>query len=189
MYVRGLAILATDRAVPFRGAVEERPSGHGEIHAADGIGFGGRGDRNGCGEEKDCEKGLHDSSDRRNFIPGRHGRQRRLPRLAARFLGVSSAPPPRSSVCVIGDTPTRRRGRLHVQPARRQRSVCERYAWRDGALASRRRIQISARRNRNAFVITETELKLIASAAIIGLRRRPKTGYSTPAAIGTPRAL
>jgi hypothetical protein len=34
--------------------------------------------------------------------------------------------------------------------------------------------------------MTETELKLIAAAAIIGLSRIPKNGYNTPAAIGTP---
>jgi hypothetical protein len=32
------------------------------------------------------------------------------------------------------------------------------------------------RRNRSAFTITETELKLIAAPAIIGLRRRLKNG-------------
>ena len=31
-------------------------------------------------------------------------------------------------------------------------------------------------RNRSAFAITETELKLIAAPAIIGLRRTPKNG-------------
>ena len=35
--------------------------------------------------------------------------------------------------------------------------------------------------------MTETELKLIAAAAIIGLSSNPNQGYSTPAAIGTPR--
>ena len=44
-------------------------------------------------------------------------------------------------------------------------------------------------RNRNEFAITETELKLIAAAARIGLSSNPNTGYSTPAAIGTPIAL
>jgi hypothetical protein len=34
----------------------------------------------------------------------------------------------------------------------------------------------STLRRRRAFAITETELKLIAAAAIIGLRRIPKTG-------------
>ena len=43
--------------------------------------------------------------------------------------------------------------------------------------------------NRNAFAITETELKLIAKAAIIGDSNNPKTGYKTPAAIGTPIVL
>ena len=37
--------------------------------------------------------------------------------------------------------------------------------------------------------MTETELKLIAAAAIIGLNRIPKNGYKTPAAIGTPIEL
>ncbi len=34
----------------------------------------------------------------------------------------------------------------------------------------------STRRSRSALVITETELKLIAALAIIGLSSRPKTG-------------
>ncbi len=42
--------------------------------------------------------------------------------------------------------------------------------------------------NRNALVMTETELKLIA-AAIIGDSKMPKNGYKTPAAIGTPKIL
>lgn len=42
---------------------------------------------------------------------------------------------------------------------------------------------------RKAFDITDTELKLIAAAAIIGLRRMPKNGKRTPAATGTPSAL
>ena len=42
---------------------------------------------------------------------------------------------------------------------------------------------------RRAFVITDTELKLMAAAAIIGLSRMPKNGNSTPAATGTPMAL
>src|SRR5579884_4129000 len=43
--------------------------------------------------------------------------------------------------------------------------------------------------NRSALLITDTELKLMAAAAKIGLRRIPKNGYSTPAATGTPIAL
>ena len=44
-------------------------------------------------------------------------------------------------------------------------------------------------RNRSAFPITETELKLIAKAASIGESKIPKIGDKTPAAIGTPNAL
>jgi hypothetical protein len=43
--------------------------------------------------------------------------------------------------------------------------------------------------NRSAFPITDTELKLIAAAAMIGLSSMPNAGYKTPAAIGTPAAL
>jgi hypothetical protein len=44
-------------------------------------------------------------------------------------------------------------------------------------------------RNLKAFEITETELKLIAAAAIIGLSNIPKNGNRIPAAMGTPREL
>jgi hypothetical protein len=37
--------------------------------------------------------------------------------------------------------------------------------------------------------MTETELKLIAAAASIGLKRIPKNGYRIPAATGTPSEL
>lgn len=43
--------------------------------------------------------------------------------------------------------------------------------------------------SRSAFVITETELKLMAAAAIIGLSSKPKNGYKIPAAMGTPIEL
>ena len=43
--------------------------------------------------------------------------------------------------------------------------------------------------NRNAFAITDTELKLIANAAIIGDNKTPKIGNKTPAATGTPNVL
>ena len=43
--------------------------------------------------------------------------------------------------------------------------------------------------NRSAFAITDTELKVIAALAIIGLSRSPKNGYRTPAATGTPATL
>lgn len=45
------------------------------------------------------------------------------------------------------------------------------------------------RRNRNALVITDTELKLMAAAAIMGDNKIPVIGYKTPAATGTPAVL
>src|SRR4030095_9095272 len=47
----------------------------------------------------------------------------------------------------------------------------------------------AARRRRSAFAMTDTELNVIAALAIMGLRSRPKTGYSKPAATGTPSML
>ena len=44
-------------------------------------------------------------------------------------------------------------------------------------------------RNLNAFAITDTELKLMAKAAIIGESKIPKKGNKTPAAIGIPKVL
>jgi hypothetical protein len=44
-------------------------------------------------------------------------------------------------------------------------------------------------RRRNAFPMTDTELRLMAAAAIIGLNNKPNTGYKTPAAIGIPATL
>jgi len=44
-------------------------------------------------------------------------------------------------------------------------------------------------RSRKALLITETELRLIAAAASIGLSSRPNTGYRMPAATGTPMLL
>jgi hypothetical protein len=37
--------------------------------------------------------------------------------------------------------------------------------------------------------MTETELKLIAAPASIGLRTVPKKGYSRPAAMGMPKCI
>ena len=48
---------------------------------------------------------------------------------------------------------------------------------------------IRLRLKRRAFVMTHTELRLMASAATIGDNSQPVKGYSTPAASGTPRAL
>ena len=44
-------------------------------------------------------------------------------------------------------------------------------------------------RSRRALPITDTELNVIAAAAIMGLSSNPNTGYSAPPAIGIPMAL
>ena len=44
-------------------------------------------------------------------------------------------------------------------------------------------------RSRSAFVMTETELNVIAALARIGLSSRPMKGYRMPAATGTPSVL
>ena len=41
----------------------------------------------------------------------------------------------------------------------------------------------------SALTITDTELKLIAAAAMMGESSKPKNGYSTPAAMGMPSTL
>jgi hypothetical protein len=46
-----------------------------------------------------------------------------------------------------------------------------------------------ARRKRSALAMTDTELTAIAALASMGLRSKPNSGYATPAAIGTPKAL
>jgi len=48
-----------------------------------------------------------------------------------------------------------------------------------------RRIQSAILRRRRALVTTDNELKLIATLAQTGEIRRPKIGYSKPAATGT----
>ena len=45
------------------------------------------------------------------------------------------------------------------------------------------------RRSRKAFVITESELSVMAALAQMGLTCHPTNGYRTPAASGTPTAL
>src|SRR5258708_2077782 len=54
-------------------------------------------------------------------------------------------------------------------------SATRNYTWTT-AFTGARVAQTAARFNLSAFVITETELKLIAAAAIIGLRSQPKNG-------------
>ena len=50
-------------------------------------------------------------------------------------------------------------------------------------------LQSFVRRSRSALLITETELKVMAALAIIGLSSNPTNGYNTPAAMGTPSTL
>jgi len=76
---------------------------------------------------------------------------------------------------------------VEFQPVaeRTVRMPCVERLSRDGEASSYKR----AFRSRNALPITDTELRLIAAAATMGESRRPKTGYRTPAASGTPSAL
>ena len=46
-----------------------------------------------------------------------------------------------------------------------------------------------AARKRSALLMTDTELKLMAAAAMIGLNKIPNLGYRMPAAMGTPTEL
>lgn len=46
-----------------------------------------------------------------------------------------------------------------------------------------------SRLSRRALAMTDTELKVIAALAMIGLSNNPNAGYSTPAATGTPSTL
>ena len=55
--------------------------------------------------------------------------------------------------------------------------------------APKGRVHNFTRRRRSALPMTDTELSVIAALAQIGLMSSPSTGYSTPAATGTPRAL
>jgi hypothetical protein len=66
-------------------------------------------------------------------------------------------------------------------------ALIERYA--KVANAVRATIDETDVRSRSAFVMTDTDDRLIASAAIIGDSNKPVSGYNTPAAIGTPSAL
>ena len=49
--------------------------------------------------------------------------------------------------------------------------------------------QSLAVRKRSALLITDTEDKLMAAAAMTGLSSTPNTGYKTPAATGMPSPL
>lgn len=60
---------------------------------------------------------------------------------------------------------------------------------RESTAYDRRRLPGSTLRSRNAFAMTETELRLIAAAAIIGLSVIWNAGYKAPAATGTASTL
>jgi hypothetical protein len=49
--------------------------------------------------------------------------------------------------------------------------------------------QSFSRRSLSALPTTDTELRLMAAAATMGLSNRPKAGYSKPAAIGMANTL
>jgi len=65
---------------------------------------------------------------------------------------------------------------------------CRSSVSRDDILERRRDHSFIAR-SLSALAITDTELKLMAAAAIIGFSSNPNAGNSTPAASGTPTAL
>ncbi len=67
------------------------------------------------------------------------------------------------------------------------RTVC--VGYEETATARRLRRYSCNLRNRSALPITDTELKVMAALAMMGLSKSPKNGYSTPAAIGTPSTL
>jgi len=83
----------------------------------------------------------------------------------------------------------RRGGYRHEDERARHRHRSEERPHREASIPPAPSDHSSARRRRSALPMTDTELKLIAAAAIIGDSSRPNTGYSTPAAIGTPAAL
>ena len=70
---------------------------------------------------------------------------------------------------------------------RRDRVAAEHLVKSVGKMDSSHRTY--ARRSRSALKTTDTELRLMATAANIGESNTPKAGYRMPAAIGTPKAL
>ena len=69
--------------------------------------------------------------------------------------------------------------------ARRAGGIRSLGKWQDRSIIA----QTESPRSRRAFAITDTELKLIARAAIIGDSNWPVKGYKAPAANGIPIAL
>ena len=108
-----------------------------------------------------------------------HGRGKRVE--APHRIGASDARAQRPSPFVVLEPDVSRSVMASSLAHRRARPACQWYGGKN--------IYSSTLRSRSAFVTTETELRLMAAAAIIGLRSRPNSGNSTPAANGTPSAL
>ena len=83
----------------------------------------------------------------------------------------------------------RRRHLLVAAPLRARRSGRKKHDYGGESHQCADAAHSSARLRRNAFAITETELSVIAALAQMGLMSTPISGYNTPAATGTPRAL
>lgn len=81
--------------------------------------------------------------------------------------------------CILGD----------IENSGLAPSIAYFFNWQAPIPSSRRFTQRTVCRNLKALAMTLTEDRAIAAAAITGVSRMPKVGYSTPAAIGTPTAL
>jgi len=78
-------------------------------------------------------------------------------------------------------------GQLGPRPA--CRAAPKARCWLQRLHARHQRGSSEVIRSRNALLITETDERLIASAAIIGDNSQPVNGNSRPAASGTPSML
>ena len=94
------------------------------------------------------------------------------------FLGIGGTRVSENETVAIPTWPAR-------SASRRPHSLAARVEAGRGPASA----QSLARRSLSALAITDTELKVIAALAIIGLKSSPRTGYRTPAAIGTPSTL
>ena len=83
-----------------------------------------------------------------------------------------------------GARPAEQHEALGVDPTRNGPEITRRTQADVPLLRHRRDV-----RNRSALPMTETDDRLIARLAMIGDSSKPKAGYSTPAASGTPSAL
>jgi DNA-binding PadR family transcriptional regulator len=108
----------------------------------------------------------------------REGRERRIYRIT----------PPGRRALEIGRTKVRELFGELIEGHRHRKSGDRRSArWAQHA-ASMGHAHVDLR-SLSALVMTDAELRLIASAAIIGDSSQPVRGYSTPAASGIPSAL